>query len=278
MLGVSATVGTAITTVAPILLWRAGTANTTSGPDWLMLVPAVMMLFSAVCFALGYYPRHVQLDIAELNSVAVHRETILSQRTMLASVGLLFFCTSLCVFVMLVITSSRFSATSTVTTASALTPTATPNIAKTAASRSGSFEGRVVGISDGDTLTVVAGRKSVKVRLAEIDAPESKQSFGTESKESLSDLCHQRSAVVDDRGRDDYGRTVGVVYCDGVDASAEQVRRGLAWAFDRYGRRESTMYRLQNEARAARRGLWADSNPIAPRDWRREQRLVSLAQ
>jgi micrococcal nuclease len=70
--------------------------------------------------------------------------------------------------------------------------------------------GTVVGISDGDTLTVLnADKKQVKIRLTEIDAPESKQSFGTQSKQSLSDLCFKRTVIVTDNGTDKYKRTLG---------------------------------------------------------------------
>jgi endonuclease YncB( thermonuclease family) len=132
--------------------------------------------------------------------------------------------------------------------------------------------GRVVAIQDGDTLTVLVDRRQVKVRLVEIDAPEKAQAFGNRSKQSLSDLCFNKTTKLDDKGKDRYGRTLARVYCDGVDANAEQVRRGMAWVFDRYARRDSPLYAVQNEARAARRGLWGDSAPVPPWEWRRKQR------
>ena len=72
--------------------------------------------------------------------------------------------------------------------------------------------GRVVGISDGDTITVLVGQQQVKVRLADIDAPESKQAFGTRSKQALSDLCFQKDAKLETAGKDRYGRTIATVY------------------------------------------------------------------
>lgn len=68
----------------------------------------------------------------------------------------------------------------------------------------------------------------MKVRLTEIDAPEKAQAFGNRSKQSLSDLCFNKTSKLDDNGKDRYGRTLARVYCDGVDANAEQVRRGMA--------------------------------------------------
>jgi micrococcal nuclease len=128
--------------------------------------------------------------------------------------------------------------------------------------------GLVIAIADGDTLTVLdSDFKQVKVRLAEIDAPESKQPFGTRARQSLGELCHEKRAEVRVTDRDRYGRIVGRVTCDGTDANSTQVHRGLAWVYDRYAK-DATLYRLQDEARAAGRGLWTDSTPVAPWAWR----------
>jgi endonuclease YncB( thermonuclease family) len=129
------------------------------------------------------------------------------------------------------------------------------------------FLGRVVQIADGDSITVLMGKRQVKVRLTEIDAPERKQPFGSRSRQSLGDLCAGKDARVVERGTDRYGRTLGRVYCNGVDANAEQVRRGMAWVFDRFVT-DRSLYALQDEARAARRGLWADARAIPPWEWR----------
>jgi len=134
------------------------------------------------------------------------------------------------------------------------------------------FVGRVVKVSDGDTVTVLLDRKTVKVRLDSIDAPEMKQPFGRRSQQSLAELCAAKTAVVVDKGLDRYGRTVGLIVCDGVDANREQVRRGMAWVYERYAPRNSPLYGLQGEARDTRRGLWADPHPVAPWDWRRKTR------
>lgn len=87
------------------------------------------------------------------------------------------------------------------------------------------FTGRVVKVSDGDTLTVLVNRTQVRVRLDAIDAPESGQPFGKRSQQSLAQLCAAKEARVDDRGKDRYGRTIGRVKCAGIDANSEQVRR-----------------------------------------------------
>src|SRR5436190_441682 len=100
---------------------------------------------------------------------------------------------------------------------------------------------RIVGITDGDTLTVLVDQQQIKVRLADIDAPESKQAFGARSKQALSDLCFQQEARLETQGRDRYGRTIATVYCAGRNANAEQVWRGMAWVFDRYAKPNSPL-------------------------------------
>lgn len=126
------------------------------------------------------------------------------------------------------------------------------------------FEARVVGVSDGDTLTLLTpNKKQVKVRLIEIDAPEKKQAFGQQSKKSLSDLCFRKTVQAVVKGKDKYRRSLVRLYCDGVDANAEQVRRGMAWAFQKY-LTDQSIADLEKEARNKKIGLWADPNPVAP--------------
>jgi len=137
------------------------------------------------------------------------------------------------------------------------------------------FVGRVVHVSDGDTLTVLVDRKPVRVRLDSIDAPELGQPFGKRSQQSLAELCGTKTAHVVEKGLDRYGRTIGWIVCGEVDANAEQVRRGMAWVFVRYAPADSPLYALQGDARWTRRGLWVDPQPIAPWDWRAKSREES---
>jgi endonuclease YncB( thermonuclease family) len=132
--------------------------------------------------------------------------------------------------------------------------------------------GQVVGVADGDTLTVLTpGQERIRVRLAELDAPEKAQPYGQRAKQALSDLCYQKPARVVVREKDRYGRSVGRVYCDGADANAAQVRNGLAWVYDEYADSDSDLYALQDKARKTGTGLWADSRPVKPWEWRRKQ-------
>lgn len=134
------------------------------------------------------------------------------------------------------------------------------------------YTAQVVGVSDGDSLTALAGGTQIKIRLHEIDAPELRQPYGQRSRQSLADLCFQRQAVIDPVTRDRYGRTVARVACAGTDAASHQVGAGMAWVFDRYADPHSPLYGLQRAAKAARLGLWGDATPTPPWEWRRPQR------
>lgn len=133
---------------------------------------------------------------------------------------------------------------------------------------------RVVAVRDGDTVTVLDNQRQLRVRLSEIDAPELGQPFGKRSKMALSELCFGKAAELEVRGRDRYGRVLGRLKCDGLDANAEQVRRGYAWVYTRYASADSPLYALQLDAQAARRGLWFDRAPTPPWEWRRQRRTA----
>lgn len=131
---------------------------------------------------------------------------------------------------------------------------------------------KVVNISDGDTITALcAGNEQLKVRLAEIDAPEKAQPFGTKSKQALSNLCFGKQAEVAPLTKDRYGRTVARISCDGQDASEQLVRSGMAWVFDLYVT-DRSLYVLQDNARSARLGLWAEKDQVPPWLWRKARR------
>lgn len=131
------------------------------------------------------------------------------------------------------------------------------------------FAALVIAVSDGDTLTALSDqREQIKVRIAEIDAPERRQPFGAASKRSLSDLCFKVRAEIRPTTRDRYGRTVARVTCRGEDASAHQVRSGMAWVFERYAS-DRSLLRLQDDAKAAARGLWSERTPVPPWEWRK---------
>jgi endonuclease YncB( thermonuclease family) len=126
------------------------------------------------------------------------------------------------------------------------------------------FTGRVVKVSDGDTLTVLVNKIQIRVRLESIDAPERGQAFSKRSQQSLAKMCAAKLTSVVRTGKDRYGRTLGWVTCAGVEANSEQVRRGMAWVFARYVAASSPLYELEAYARLRQIGLWADAQPVAP--------------
>lgn len=138
-------------------------------------------------------------------------------------------------------------------------------------SLAGEASGFASGISDGDTFYMVIDGKSTRLRLAEVDAPEKKQSFGRRSEQSLRALLGERPITVTWDKVDRYGRPIVQVYAEGIDVNAEQVGRGFAWVYRRYAK-NPRLYVLENGARLERRGLWADPSPVEPWIWRKAGR------
>ena len=147
------------------------------------------------------------------------------------------------------------------------------------------FQGRVVGVTDGDTVTVLDdSNQQYKIRVAGIDAPEKKQPFGQKSKENLASLVFNRSVEIVGNKKDRYGRTIAKVMvsdlncrdrkCEKLtDAGLQQVASGLAWWYKKYQKEQSPDDRAKYEqaettARSRRLGLWTDPEPMPPWDWR----------
>jgi endonuclease YncB( thermonuclease family) len=133
------------------------------------------------------------------------------------------------------------------------------------------ISGKVVGVTDGDTITVLVNKETSKVRLEGIDAPESGQSFGTKSKQALSEFVFGKVVTVRKTGTDRYGRTLGIVIVGDVDVNARMVKDGWAWHFKKYND-EERLAKLEVAARNEKIGLWADENPLAPWDYRARQK------
>jgi endonuclease YncB( thermonuclease family) len=146
------------------------------------------------------------------------------------------------------------------------------------ASAANTLTGLVVGIADGDTLTLLdADHVQHKIRLAGIDAPEKRQAFGNRSKQNLADLVFRKQVSVEWNKFDRYGRVIGKVLAGGEDVCLMQVRAGLAWHYKAYEREQSAADRdryaqAELEARASRRGLWHDAKPTPPWDSRHQGR------
>lgn len=135
------------------------------------------------------------------------------------------------------------------------------------------FTGKVVGVSDGDTISVMRGSRAVKVHLHGIDCPEQGQPFGKRAERFTSEWAFRKEVKVQVQTTDRYGRIVGeVILPDGINLNQELVGAGLAWWSRKYAPNDRKLKALEAGARAAKRGLWADKNPIPPWEWRRGER------
>ena len=136
------------------------------------------------------------------------------------------------------------------------------------------MRGKVIRILDGDTFEMLlSSRETVIVRMEGIDAPEKGMPFATASKNYLGQLCFQKQVRLDVSKRDRWKRPIARVYVDGsvVELGEQMIRAGMAWHFTKYSN-SSSLDRAEREARVAKRGLWADPNPIAPWLWRKAKR------
>lgn len=151
------------------------------------------------------------------------------------------------------------------------------------------FTAKVIIVMDGDTVLVVrdckkgypeptgdrssscGGNKPIKIRLAEIDAPEKEQAGGAESTQSLSGMVLKKRVRVNVQAVDKYQRLVAHLEADGKSVNKEQVRRGMAWEYSNY-HSDKAYIALQAEAQQARRGLWAQPAPAPPWQWRKLHR------
>jgi len=133
------------------------------------------------------------------------------------------------------------------------------------------WSGKVVGISDGDTITVLRDRQPQKIRLYGIDCPEKRQPFGKRAKQFTSDIVFGKTVVVEPVTTDRYGRTVALVAVDERLLNEELVRAGLAWVYDRYCYESicDSLKNFQLRARLDKQGLWGDSGRVPPWEFRR---------
>lgn len=144
--------------------------------------------------------------------------------------------------------------------------------------QAGTLTGRVVRVSDGDTIVVLdSGNAQHKIRLTGIDAPERGQAYGTKSKDYLSDSVAGKFVVVEYEKRDRYQRILGKVLLSSEDMNIEQVKAGFAWHYKKYQDEQTPADRelyskTEIEAREDRRGLWHDPEPVPPWEFRETKR------
>ncbi len=135
------------------------------------------------------------------------------------------------------------------------------------------LSGRVVKVTDGDTITILdANDTQHKVRLYGIDTPEYKQPYSRAATKALAGLAEGEGIGVDVKDTDSYGRTVGVVYKGNVNVNLEMVKSGYAWWYKKYAPLDDDLRVAEERARTDRLGLWADPNPVPPWEWRQATR------
>ena len=131
-----------------------------------------------------------------------------------------------------------------------------------------SWQGKVVGVTDGDTIVVFNGSQTFKIRISEIDCPENGQPFSRAAKRFTSDFCFGKEVLVIPETIDKYGRTVAHIRTlEGSDLSTEIVAAGFAWHYKKYSS-SKLLSNLEQNARHNKWGLWQDNDPIAPWNWR----------
>ncbi|WP_370295487.1 thermonuclease family protein [Pseudomonas benzenivorans] len=138
---------------------------------------------------------------------------------------------------------------------------------------------KVIAISDGDTFTCLTdAKKSIKVRLAEIDTPEKAQPYGQKSKSALANFIFKKIVTVSSQGNDRYNRTIGAVYLDGLYVNREMVKIGAAWVYRQYNR-DKSLLKDEEWARAARLGIWSqpETQIVPPWEWRKAGKALQQA-
>ncbi|MCW1360100.1 thermonuclease family protein [Campylobacter sp. US33a] len=129
-----------------------------------------------------------------------------------------------------------------------------------------SFEARVIKVVDGDTIEVVKNNKNYRVRFYGIDAPESKQKFGSNSRDFLASLILGKNVTLIQKDIDKYDRILAIVKLNDKDINQAMVENGYAWAYDYY---TEIYLPYEKNARTKKLGLWKDKNPIEPYKWRK---------
>lgn len=134
------------------------------------------------------------------------------------------------------------------------------------------FVARVIGVTDGDTVTVLTGsNRRVKVRLHGIDAPEKKQDYYQQSKQTLANLCYDQTVNLTVRDTDKYGRTVATLTLGGKNLNHEQIKRGMAWWYEKYAPEDIKAQNYQEHAKFIKLGIWSKPSPTAPWVFRRKK-------
>ena len=132
------------------------------------------------------------------------------------------------------------------------------------------FSERVIGTLDGDTIEVLHNQRAERIRLQGIDCPEKRQAYGNKAKHAASALVFGKEVTLQTHGKDKYKRTLAdVLLPDGTNVNHALVKDGWCWWYRKYAPEDTDLERLEQEAREARKGLWADPHPIPLWEWRK---------
>jgi endonuclease YncB( thermonuclease family) len=132
------------------------------------------------------------------------------------------------------------------------------------------YSGLVVSVLDGDTIEVLHNNRAERIRLSGIDCPEKGQAYGTRAKQAASELVLGGEVTLQTYGHDKYGRTLAdVLLLDGTNVNQTLVEAG--WWYRKYASGDTVLEGLEKEARRAKKGLWADPQPVPPWEWRKRR-------
>ena len=147
----------------------------------------------------------------------------------------------------------------------------------TGSALAGIVTGNVTGVLDGDTIEVLHNQHPERIRLNGIDCPEKSQAFGQKAKQAASDLAFGKEVTLQTHGYDKYKRTLAdVILPDGTNVNQELVKQGWCWWYRKYAPGDTTLERLESEAREGRKGLWVDPQPVPPWVYRKARRGHAL--
>lgn len=145
--------------------------------------------------------------------------------------------------------------------------------------KGGLLQGQVVNVADGDTITLRDDKQQeYKLRLAYIDAPEKAMEHGQQARQALARLVEKKKVEARVEDVDRYGRGVARIIVNGQDVNLAQVEAGHAWHYAQYARKNqsgsefSEYEKAQRQAKSRKQGLWQDSKPTPPWEWRAARR------
>lgn len=139
------------------------------------------------------------------------------------------------------------------------------------------FSGKVVAVTDGDSIKVIHNGRAERVRLSGIDCPEKRQAFGNRAKQATSTLAFGHQVTVHPVGKDKYKRTLATVFlANGINLNHELVRQGYCWWFRKYAPTDAELAALEQSAREQKKGLWVDPAPVPPWEYRKARRRPGL--